>query len=163
MQSCICGKGRRTSARRPFRCWSPLVRADAEDGIGDPGHHPHRTRQHRRPRRRTGLPTFIPTFIPTTHSNSPDGTDQATESSVLGGRATTALTSHRELHDLRRHLGDPAPGSGAQHLWPAHSLIRVRVVRSRRGREFMLHPYNRRANAPVPAVWDAGGPGLWDV
>ena len=28
-----------------------------------------------------------------------------------------------DLHDLRRHVRDPAPRRRAQHLWPAHSLI----------------------------------------
>jgi hypothetical protein len=52
----------------------------------------------RRQRRRERC--LIPTFIPTTHGYSPDSTGQRTDSGLLGGRGTTALTWQSELHGV---------------------------------------------------------------
>ena len=80
-------------------------------------------------RRLADAPEVIPTLIPTTRGHPSDRTDQPAEWGLLIGRARTALTNHRERHDLRRHIRDPAVGGRAQHLRPPHPVAKPPVSR----------------------------------
>ncbi len=55
-----------------------------------------------RPKGREPRARPIATFIPTTRRNTTNSTGQSTESGLLSGRATTALTEQSELHDPDR-------------------------------------------------------------
>jgi hypothetical protein len=87
-------------------------------------------------------------LVPTTRRTWPDRVPREGREPAQARAARVRRTGRKQLHDLRRHLGDPAPRDRPQHLRPAHSLIDAGWARPAR----LLDQTRRRASRGAAVV-----------